>query len=175
MRVAVSGTHGVGKTTVVEGLCARLGGHEMVPEPYVLLEDDGYEFAHPPGAEDYLAQLRCSVEVLRTSGAAVVFDRSPLDFLAYLSAVGVDPESMSGLAPVRAAMASLDLLVLVPVTAATERILPVAEMPRLRTAMDAALVDLVYTDRWDLVGDLPVVELDGPLDLRVDTVLGALR
>ena len=33
MRVGISGTHGTGKTTLAEGLCARLPGHVAADEP----------------------------------------------------------------------------------------------------------------------------------------------
>ncbi len=44
MRAGISGTHGTGKTTLAEALCARLPGHVTVDEPYYLLEEEGYEF-----------------------------------------------------------------------------------------------------------------------------------
>ncbi|MEV6061016.1 ATP-binding protein [Nocardia asteroides] len=175
MRIAVSGTHGVGKTTLAEELCARLPGHELVPEPYFLLEEQGYEFDHPPSPADYVVQLRYSTRLLPAAGPAVVFDRSPLDFLAYLSTFGTDLEATIDLAAVRSALATLDLLVLVPVTETVERVLPAAEMPGLRAEMDGALADLVYADRFGLVGELPVIEVNVPLDRRISTVLGALR
>ena len=41
MRVGISGTHGTGKTTLAEALCARLPGHVAADEPYYLLEERG--------------------------------------------------------------------------------------------------------------------------------------
>ena len=34
MRVGISGTHGTGKTTLTQALCARLPGHVAADEPY---------------------------------------------------------------------------------------------------------------------------------------------
>ncbi|MGW0176743.1 AAA family ATPase [Rhodococcus sp. NPDC003322] len=175
MRIGVSGPHGTGKTTVVEELCARLQGHTAVDEPYVLLEDDGHEFEFPPSSGDYRKQLRCSLRLLQTPATCVVFDRTPLDFLAYLAASGVDLEAEVDLPAVRAAMAGLDLLVVVPIIAEAEQMLPPAEMPALRRAVDDALSDLVYADPLQLCGSLRVVELSGRLTGRVETVLAALR
>ena len=79
MRIGVSGTHGTGKTTLAGELCARLAGHVVIDEPYVLLEDEGYEFAFPPSADDYRAQLARSVQMLSPSSVGVVFDRTPAD------------------------------------------------------------------------------------------------
>jgi hypothetical protein len=64
MRVGISGTHGTGKTTLAETLCAHLPGHVTADEPYYLLEDEGYEFGFPPSLEDYRALLACSVRSL---------------------------------------------------------------------------------------------------------------
>jgi broad-specificity NMP kinase len=72
MRIGISGAHGTGKTTLVEDLCAHLAGHVPVDEPYFLLEEEGYEFEFPPSLEDYRAQLRRSLHVLRSSAPKVV-------------------------------------------------------------------------------------------------------
>ena len=179
MRIGVSGTHGTGKTTLAEELCARLPGHVAIDEPYVLLEEEGYEFAFPPGPEDYRAQLARSVHLLRSPGPDVIFDRTPADFLAYLSAHGAGLSAHGAAldvdaAAVRSAMATLDLLVLTPITAETARVLPGADLPELRQAVNDALLDLVYGDPLDAWPGLTVLELDGPLDRRCTAVLAAL-
>ena len=51
MRIGISGTHGTGKTTLAEALCARLPGHVTADEPYRLLEEEGCEFGFPPSLE----------------------------------------------------------------------------------------------------------------------------
>jgi len=172
MRMGVSGAHGTGKTTLAGELCARLPGHVAIDEPYVLLEEEGYEFAFPPSADDYRAQLARSVQLLSSSGPGVVFDRTPADFLAYLVASGAALDVDA--AAVRSAMAALDLLILTPITAETERVLPEAELPQLRQAVNDALLELVYADPLDAWPGLTVLELDGPLDRRCATVLAAL-
>ena len=70
--------------------------------------------------------------------------------------------------------ASLDLLVVTLITPETEQILPAAEMPGLRTRMNDALLELIYADPLGAWGDVPVLELNGPLDGRQDAVLAAL-
>jgi hypothetical protein len=52
--------------------------------------------------------------------------------------------------------------------------LPPAEMPGLRSRMNDALLDLVYGDPLDAWEDIPVLDLNGPLDSRLDAVLAAL-
>ena len=84
MRIGVSGAHGTGKTTLVEALCTRLDGHVAIDEPSVMLEEAGYESELPPAPDDYRAQLEWSLSALSSAGPRVVFDRTPLDALAYL-------------------------------------------------------------------------------------------
>jgi hypothetical protein len=174
MRVGVSGTHGTGKTTLVDALCARLPGHTSAGEPYLLLEEEGHEFGFPPDAADFRALVRRSVQMLSGPAADVVFDRTPLDYLAYLVALGADLECETDPPAMRPALESLDLLVLTPITPETEQILPAAELPVLRERMNEALLELVYTDPLHAWGDVPVIELSGPLSQRLAAVLRAL-
>jgi hypothetical protein len=104
----------------------------------------------------------------------VIFDRTPLDYLAYLAATGADPSDEASAAALRPTLASLDLLVLTPITAETEQVLPPAEMPGLRLQMNDTLLELVYDDSLNAWADVPVLELNGPLDGRLNAVLAAL-
>lgn len=176
MRIGISGTHGTGKTTLAEDLCANMPGHVVADEPYYLLVDEGYEFAFPPSAEDYRALLACSVRSLTSPPLLprVAFDRTPLDYLAYLAAVGADLSAELDPVALRAAFASLDLLVITPITAETETVLPAAEMRRLRAQMNEALLELVYDDPVEAWPDTAILELSGPLAGRLDAVLAAL-
>ncbi|MEV0731210.1 AAA family ATPase [Polymorphospora sp. NPDC050346] len=177
MRVGISGTHGTGKTTLVEALCAHLPGHVAADEPYYLLEEEGYEFQFPPSPEDYRALLTRSVRSLCSPPApsGTIFDRTPLDYLAYLAATGADPAEEGDAALLRPAFASLDLLVVTVITPETERVMPAAELPGLRSRMNDALLELAYDDPLDAWEDTPVLELSGPLDGRLATVLAALE
>jgi predicted ATPase len=175
MRVGISGTHGTGKTTLAEALGARLPGHVVAGEPYYLLEEQGYEFGFPPSPEDFRALLACSVRCLTGGRPDVIFDRTPLDYLAYLAATGADPADQADAATLGPAFARLDLLVITPVTPETERILPAADQPALRERMNEALLKLVYDDPLEAWADVPVLELTGPLEGRLDAVLAALR
>jgi AAA domain len=176
MRVGISGTHGTGKTTLAQALCARLPGHVMADEPYYLLEEEGYELGFPPSLEDYRALLARSVHSLTAPPLlpGVIFDRTPLDYLAYLAATGADPAGEADPAALQLAFASLDLLVITLITPETEQVLPAAELPGLRTQMNDALLELAYGDPLNAWGDIPVLELSGPLDSRLDAVLAAL-
>ena len=175
MRIGISGTHGTGKTTLAEALCAHLPGHVTADEPYYLLEEEGYEFGFPPSLEDYRALLARSVQSLTASLLpGVVFDRTPLDYLAYMAATGVDPSDEATAAALRPAFGSLHLLVITPITPETEQVLPAAELPGLRSQMNEALLELVSDDPFNAWEDVPVLELDRPLHGRLDAVLAAL-
>ena len=60
------------------------------------------------------------------------------------------------------------------ITPETEQVLPAAEMLGLRSEMNEALVELVYDDPLNAWQDIPVLELDGPLDGQLGAVLAAL-
>jgi hypothetical protein len=175
MRVAISGTHRTGKTTLARALGARLPGHLVADEPYHRLEDQGYEFAFPPSPGDYRTLLACSARSLTAVRPDVIFDRTPLDYLAYLAATGADAADQADAATLGPAFARLDLLVITPITPETERVLPAADQPGLRERMNEALLRLVYDDPLEAWTDVPVLELTGPLGQRLDAVLAALR
>jgi hypothetical protein len=91
-----------------------------------------------------------------------------------MAAIGADPADEAGAAALQPAFASLDLLVITVITPETEQVLPAAEMPGLRSEMNDALVELVHDDPLNAWEDIPVLELDGPLDGRLGAVLAAL-
>ncbi|WP_433065282.1 hypothetical protein [Dactylosporangium sp. CS-033363] len=105
----------------------------------------------------------------------MIFDRTPLDFLAYLAASGADPADEADGAWLRPVFAGLDLLVILVITPETEQILPPSDMPGLRSKANAAILDLVYDDPLDAWPDTPVLELSGPLESRLHTVVTALQ
>ena len=86
-----------------------------------------------------------------------------------------DPAAEADIAALRPAFAHVDLLVITTITAETERVLPAAELPGLRSRMNDALLELVYDDPLNAWEHVPVLELTGPLGRRVDAVLAALR
>lgn len=175
MRIGISGTHGTGKTTLAEALSARLPGHVTADEPYYLLEEEGYEFGFPPSMEDYRVLLARSIRSLSSPLPRVVFDRTPLDYLAYMAATGADPSGEANAAVLQPVFASLDLLVITMITPETEQALPAAEMPRLRAEMNDALLELARDDPLDAWGDIPLLEVSGALDSRLGLVLAALE
>lgn len=155
MRIAVSGSHGVGKTTLVEDFAAAHPAYRAEPEPYEALTEAGSAFSDPPTIDDYLEQLAYSVESLLADrpGDEVVFDRCPIDFLAYLQAVSrrVGDDDAFDLDDVlddaREAIATLDLIVFLPLpkTGAMD-----AEHPALQRAVDRELRAIFREDSLSL-------------------------
>jgi len=176
MRIAISGSHRTGKSTLVAALADRLPAYETVDEPYHLLEEEGHLFAHPPSIEDFEAQLERSIETLREAGDDVLFDRCPADLLAYLSthpgAEGVDHDRWYP--EVRDAMRSLNLVVVVPIEAPDRITLdPSEDEGGMREEVDERVRELLMDDILDL--GVEVVEVGGDVEERVRTVLDVVR
>jgi len=91
MRIAVSGSHATGKSTLVSELARVLPRYHVVDEPYYVLLDEGHVFASEPAAEDFERQLERAIALVADdSGRDVLFDRCPADYCAYLAAIGPD-------------------------------------------------------------------------------------
>ena len=173
MRLAISGSHRVGKSTLAEAIVDALPGHTLIPEPYYQLEDDGYDFEDPPSLEDFERQLERSLTSLGEGTPDVVFDRCPLDLVAYLQThrqrAGFDIDDWRP--RIREAMATLDLVVFVPVE--TPDRLPVdLREQRLRARVDGALRELVLDDALDL--GVETLEVRGAVEARLRQALAHL-
>jgi predicted ATPase len=176
VRIAVSGTHRAGKSTLVGDLAEQLPGHRVVDEAYHLLEDEGFEFSDPPALEDWVAQLRRSVEELESDGSPnLLLDRCPVDLLAYAftheDSDALDLEDW--LPRVRAALSTLDLVVFVPLEHPDRIPVGTGEDPELRAAVDRELAELLLEDRLGL--ELEVVSVAGSRKERAAQVLRRLR
>ena len=172
MRIAVSGTHNTGKTSLVETLGTRLPGYTTVPEPYEIVEERGYVFEHPPSVEEFVVQLKQSLAALRRRSPNVIFDRCPLDFLGYIyaspGAERFDLERWRE--PIAEAMTRLDLVVLVHADRTHGPVMAIDDAV-FRLAVDDVLQDIVDGDCFDLCDGVEVLALDGPWDRRVEKVL----
>src|SRR6185369_9745107 len=98
MRIAVSGTHGVGKSTLIDEFLRVHPEFVHEPEPYtVMVEDFGEEFSAEPCVEDFVRQVEFNIARLHqhAAGENVIYERCPVDFLAYIQAL--NPEIADGL------------------------------------------------------------------------------
>ena len=169
MRIAVSGTHRTGKSTLVEQLCLRLPDHAAIAEPYELMLEDGYEFSHPPALEDFEAQLALSLQLLSERRTNAIFDRCPLDLIGYML---VHPEAeafdIEDWRPrVQRALQTLNFLVFVPIEEYDRIVLASAD--HSREEVDEALRELLIEDPLEL--GIEVLEVEGRTAARVKAVL----
>ncbi len=175
MRVAVSGTHATGKSTLVVELARHLPGYRVVEEPYYKLLDEGELFAGVPSTDDFEQLLARSVAELEAERARkVLFDRCPADYLGYLAALGGVAESR--VAPwfnrVCDAIATLDLVVFVPIER-PDRIDGKIEQRRLRKRVHEEIREILVDDAWKI--GVPVVEVSGTVEERVWQVLARMQ
>lgn len=181
MRLAVIGPHGVGKTTLVDDLTAVLPGYGAVAEPYWHLAQNGMPFAGGPNTADLEEQLRQSCTlILAETGSDTIFDRCPLDLIAYLEVVSQDegfewePDGKL-LRRIEQALATLALLIFVPLRVPDD-IAVTIEYPRLRARVDRRLKAMLRDDDLGLLAGGPrVVEVFGSRDERIASVVPALR
>ena len=166
VRIAVSGTHCSGKSTLIEDFLAAHGNYHHEPEPYEWLDD----MAEEPSAHDFYRQLEVCVDRLRNYGRGenVIAERSPVDFLAYLTAItdlgrsARDCQLMDSAAELAAeGMANIDLLVILPLNDRDGIAAPESEDLELRSAMNDCLLDLITTDPYSLFNSVRIVEIHG--------------
>ena len=174
MRIAVSGTHRSGKTTLVDALDHALPTYTTFDEPYSLLVDEGHGFGHVLGLEDFEVQLERSLMLIEQSDENSVFDRCPADILAYLvthrDAPLFDPDRW--LTRSLAAMEHLDLLVFLPVEEPDRIGHAEVEDLDLRNRVDEELRQIIG-GRWGFEPE--VLEVAGPATERLRQVLTRLK
>ena len=185
MRIAVSGTHGSGKSTLIDAWLGRHSHYLHEPEPYVVLQElHGERFADQPDIADFERQLEFQADVLARYSAAsdVIFERSPADFLAYMLVIDErTPRRQRGevdrwLSAVGDSIRFLDAIVFVPLDDTLPIDVPEDEDPELREAVNDRLHDILIADEFGLIGDAPlVIEVGGGLQKRLETVERMLR
>ena len=179
MRIAVTGTHGTGKTTLIEDFAALKPDYNPVPEPYFELLQRGHSFSDPPSIDDFSSQLDQNVRtILETnSDDKVLFDRCPFDLIAYLEVLSeqVGEEWVpSGrlLQRIEVALQSLDLVVFLPI-GSPDLTVRNAEMHQLRRAVDEQLKQILYEDSLGLIAEAPaILELSGSPQDRQQALAG---
>ena len=172
MRIAVSGTHGVGKSTLIDEFLRTHPEFTHEPEPYtVMVEEFGEEFSDEPTVEDLRRQLEFNIDRLRqhTPGEKVIYERCPIDFIAYIDALEAHSvEALLG--PVSTAMPDLDLIVYLPLD--NDQILE-SEYPKLQKAVDQRLNTILLYDELGIISPR-VVEARGSTAQRLRMLESAI-
>lgn len=180
MRIAISGTHCCGKSTLIEEFLATHPEFRCEPEAYEALEDRGEVFSAEPSADDFVRQLEYCVSRLDQFGPGenVIFERCPADYLAYLLALQRlhrDPNARRlkerAIEVAQRAMQKLDVVLFVrPSDRHYE--LSDEDDPELRTSVDAHLEAILLDNELDLVdGNHPlVIESTGSTAERIEAL-----
>jgi deoxyadenosine/deoxycytidine kinase len=168
MKIAITGAHRVGKTTLAEKLHENLANYDFRMEPYYELEESGYEFSEIPDIDDFIKQLEYSIKQISSSDSNVIFDRCPIDFLAYIQAIDETKNIQSIYYKVESIMARIDLLVYVPVEEPDLIVCQESDLPKLRGKVNEILNERV----WDF--GIEVIEVKGTLLNRLNQVLGKI-
>jgi predicted ATPase len=165
LRIAITGAHRTGKTTLAEKLRESLPHFTLTREPYLELEENGFVFPAVPNHEDYVAQLEYSIDQISIEDSNVIFDRCPADFLAYMQVATEAGDMQSLYHKVGSVMTRIDLLVFVPIEELDIISCPESELPELR-----ALVNEVLHDWLEDFG-VDMVVVTGTLQERYDQVM----
>jgi hypothetical protein len=181
VRIAISGAHCSGKTTLVEDFLERHPEYVHEPEPYEWLAEGRDEsFAAELTAADVWQQLEISVErlSLHGPGSNVIAERSPLDFLAYLDALSAlgreDTSPMLDAARelVSRGMEQVDLLAVLPLSDDIET--PEDEDSELRDAMNSCLLEILDDELDPKVGVVRLTEIVGTREQRLAALEAAI-
>ena len=167
MRIAICGTHCVGKSTLIDEFLRVHPEFVHEPEPYtVLVENYGEEFSAEPCVEDFRRQLDFNLERLakHSTNENVIYERCPIDFIAYIDAL--DPNNTP---PLLEPMSKhLDLIIYLTIEQDDD-----CEYPKLRKAVDRRLNAILLDDDLAIV-NIPVVEARGSTAHRLSILEGAI-
>lgn len=169
MKIAFTGTHRVGKTTLAEAIADSLPNYNLQQEPYLQLEEMGYLFPEVPTIDDYIEQFRCSVKQMENSEEDVIFDRCPLDILAYIYAVSKTKNIQALYNEMEEAMSQIDLLIFVPIESPDIITCHESDLPGLRRQVNSILQSWIE----DLNPEVLLVK--GSLEKRKQQIMDKLK
>jgi hypothetical protein len=124
MRIAVSGTHFLGKSTLIDDFIKHHSEYTQEIEPYYkILEERTLESSLEPSLESSIEQLNYSIKQISSlaNQKNVIFDRCPVDFIAYAmcaleqDAIEIYESAIAEYFPdIKEALNNLDLIVFIP-------------------------------------------------------------
>ena len=179
MRIAVSGTHFMGKSTLIEDFIKKHPNYKCEIEPYYKLQDEKtMELSLEPSLDSLLEQLDYSIEQLNQHANEhhIIFDRCPIDFIAYAmcapdhDSVDINDSEISERFPeVKEALNNLDLIVFLPITKENS-IVYTEENPAYRKAADKYFKKIYRDDICDIFpryGHPKIIEIWGDRLMRI--------
>jgi hypothetical protein len=160
MRIAVSGTHCMGKSTLIEDFIKRHPHYKHEDEPYnKLLEEKAMEALLEPSLEGLLEELDYSLNLLNDNANEqnIIFDRCPVDFIAYAlctldrDSINIHESEISERFPeIQEALDHLDLIVFLPISRENS-IVYTEDNPAYRKAADHYFKKIYREDMFDLL------------------------
>lgn len=128
MRIAISGAHSLGKSTLVWDWVNRHPHYVREEEPFRALHSEGYDIQFRQecnrlhnGIQMYYNA--CRVNYYSSINDCVIFDRAPVDYIAYsqytanYGTTDIDHAFVEGMVPrVRETLKNIDLLVFIPIS-----------------------------------------------------------
>lgn len=179
MRIAVSGTHFIGKTTLIEDFIKLHPNYKSEIEPYYKLQEEkSMELSLEPSIESLLEQLDYSILQLNqcANERNIIFDRCPVDFIAYAMCIADqesidinDSEIAERFDEVKDALNNLDMIVFLPITE-ENLIVYSEENPAYRKAADKCFKKIYRDDVCDIFprfGHPTIIELWGDRATRI--------
>lgn len=184
MRIAVSGAHWSGKSTLIEEFLRVHTEFAHEPEPYTaMVELYGEAFSAEPSVEDMFRQLEFNIDQLAPfkSGSNAIFERCPMDFFAYILALRNLKRDQVGNALLNTArrmalnaLAQIDMIVFLALDDADGIDVPDDEDPALREAVNARLEEIFADEDLGRTHQLQVIEVRGSLAQRLMTLEHAI-
>lgn len=165
MRIAFTGTHRVGKTTLATEIADSLPSLTLMEEPYHQLQESGYLFSEEPSLDDYRAQFDFAVKQLTHNDEQVIFDRCSLDLLAYIHISDKSKDISLLYDTMIDSLSGIDLIVFVPIESPDLIPCTIDDLPRLRQKVNDVLED------WLAELHQPIITVKGTLAQRKKQVL----
>lgn len=195
MRIAISGSHSLGKSTIVNDWVAKFPQYQREEEPYRALSLDGpYEILFRDESTKLHNGIQLYYNIGRVnqyarSNSDVIFDRSPVDYIAYSqytanqNSTDIDSAFVESMVPaVKESLEHLDILAFVPksdqwpVEMEDDGIRPVDT--NYRDDVDTIFKQIYREGLFDIVSENKapyLIELWGPKHQRIAQLQGAIN
>lgn len=180
MRIAISGTHCMGKTTFIEDFLKKHPEYVYEEEPYhQLQEEHDREFSEEPTLDEFIEQLDYSIKRLDFHAAHphVIFERCPIDFVAYSMYLAQqegmnfeDTPVFEMLPEIKETLENLDVIIFLPMTKERHIPCPESEDGTYREAVDEILKQIYREDMFEFFANSEfsqIVEIWGTLEERM--------
>lgn len=185
MRIAVSGTHSVGKSTFVWDFIKANPDYFREEEPYRAL-CDFYDIKFGKQATCFCNGIQLFYNITRikeytNSASNVIFDRSPVDYIPYslypahYKETDINDAFVESLVePIRESLSFVDYLVFVPIT--EKHLVEIEDDgirqidPSYRSEVDEYFKQVYFEDRFNIMpkkNPPQLVEIWGPREQRV--------